>query len=218
MKVVIADDHALVREGILHVLEGCEGIEVVLEATSHASLLSVLHTHSDIGLILLDINMDDLTTTQTIQDLHQQLPSVKIAILSVTENAELARDFINAGAVGYIPKSSTNAVLLNAVQLVINGGIFIPPMVMSAHNTTPKNETNPQRVIQAALKLTARQHNVLHLMAEGHANKEIALKLDLSLSTIKTHVSAILESFAVDNRMKAVNEAIKMGLITDQSE
>lgn len=211
MKIVIADDHALVREGISHILKGCEGVGGIIEAPTHDDLLTILDTHADIGLILLDINMSEVTTTETLVDLRKRVPTAAIAILSATEDPAVARDFLDNGAAGYLPKSSSNEVLLNAVRLIIAGGVYVPLFMLS----DKQGDKQQAPSFHESFNLTARQYKVLELMAKGLTNKDIADELNLSESTVKTHVSAVLQSLDVDNRMKAVNKAIKLGLVVE---
>lgn len=211
MKAVIVDDHALVREGIVQVLKGCEDISEVIEAASHADLLSTLDAHPDIGIILLDINMSDVTTVETLIDLRECLPNVAVVILSANEDPAEATDFLNNGAAGYIPKSASNEVLLNAIGLILADGVYVPPFVLSG-------KKHDERITQpgnASPKMTNRQYEVLELMVQGMSNKGIARELRLSESTVKTHVSAILEAFGVDNRTKAVGKAIRQGSVVE---
>ena len=209
MKIIIADDHALVREGIAHILGDCVGIDEIIQVSSLVKLRTALGRHPDTGLILLDISMSEDATPETLPNIRERVPGVLIAMLSVHENSELANTYFQYGASGYIPKSVSNEVLVKAVQLIMGGSIYIPAFVLkkdqSHKHTFERSNTS--------LQLTRRQLQVLRLIADGLTNKDIAEELDLSLSTVKTHSSSVLKAFGVSNRLKATNKAIEMGLI-----
>jgi len=203
MKIAIADDHALVREGLAAVLTQMDNVSDVLEAGTLEELETVLATHSDVGLALLDLNMPGMDDVRTLEKLQDAFPMTALAILSATEVKSVAERFLNAGAAGYIPKSANNDVLLGAIRLILSGSIYVPPFVLTAGTAN----NNP------SLNLTERQFDVLNLMVEGLSNKGIARKLDLTESTVKTHSSAVLKAFGVDNRMKAIREATRLGIV-----
>lgn len=137
---------------------------------------------------------------------------MSIAIISALEDPELARNLLNNGASGYIPKSTSNEILSNAVRLIISGGVYIPPFVLArdASNGQQYQTRTP------AGRMTPRQKDVLELMNKGYSNKEIAENLNLSISTVKAHTSAILTALGVKNRTQAANQAIKIGLIKER--
>jgi len=207
--IAIADDHALVREGLAAVLQLFEGVSSVVETGSLAELEAALVSQPDIGMALLDLNMPGMAGVESLEALQEDYPAIAIAILSATETPAVARQYLAAGAVGYIPKSANNDVLLGALKLIMSGGIYVPPFALQPA-TEEENAASPTG--QAA-NLTDRQFDVLSLMVEGLSNKGIARELDLSESTVKTHSSAILRAFGVDNRMKAIREAIRRGLV-----
>jgi len=212
MKVVIVDDHAIVREGVSQVLKIHGDITDVLEAATFNELLFLLDTNPDINLILLDIKMSGDTTVEKLIRLRERVPETAVAILSAQEDPVVARDFLANGAAGYIPKSATSDVLVNAVKLMLADGVFIPSFILS--NATVDKEGEADKHIP--ISLTRRQFDVLQRMAQGLSNKGIARELNVSESTIKTHASAILRAMNVDNRMKAVSLGIKRGIISER--
>lgn len=202
MKIAIADDHNLVREGLAAVLvQSCE-VSSILEAASVSELYDHLESHSNVALAILDLNMPGMEDVKTLDCLQQTYPTTSFAILSATEIDAVAKRFLNAGAVGYLPKSLKNEVLVDAIHLILSGGVYVPSF--ASHSKTEKG-----------FHVTQRQSDVLALMAEGLSNKEIALKLDITESTVKTHISAILKALGVDNRMKAIRESIRLGLVAE---
>jgi len=212
MKVVIVDDHAIVREGVAQVLKAFEEVSEVLEAATFAELSPILDDHRDVRLILLDIKMSDGATVERLVRLRDRAPGVAVAILSAQEDPVIARDYLANGAAGYIPKSSTRDVLVNAVKLMLAGGIYIPPFVLSNAGADGDGEYDGVEPIS----LTRRQYDVLQRMAHGLSNKGIARELNVSESTVKTHASAILRALGVDNRMKAVSLGMKRGIIAER--
>lgn len=201
MKAVIIDDHELIREGFVHVLMACDLFDEILDISEVESLYELASAHPDIGLVLLDIQLLEMTTVETINSIKEKMPNVMIAILSGLENAERAHAFFENGVVGYIPKSSPNSILIEAVTQLVSGENYYPPFL---------DASNVQQVSQ---RLTQRQSDVLGFMGLGLTNKEIARKLDLSESTVKTHSSAILRVFDVDSRFKAVKKATECGIL-----
>ena len=204
MKIAIADDHNLVREGLAAVLAQIEDVTDVIEAGSLDELMVGLADHPDVGLVLLDLKMPGMNDITTLVQLQDAYPTAPFAILSATEVKAVAQRFLDVGAAGYIPKSVNNEVLLSAIKLIISGGIYVPS-IASGHIGTDPGESS--------LNLTDRQHDVLVLMVEGLSNKGIARVLGLTESTIKTHSSAILKALGVNNRMKAIREAIRLGIV-----
>ncbi len=209
MKVVVADDHALIREGMRHLLcsaeEGCQ----VLEAENFEETLGLLEKHKDLCLVLLDLNMPGMEGVSSLKAVREKLPSAGVVILSASENRGDIRRALDAGAAGYIPKSSTNEVMLSALKLILSGGVYVPPVLVSGGGASPA----PPVFDGGAPSLTGRQSEVLALMAEGQSNKEIARSLDLSESTVKAHVSAIMRLLKAANRGKAIKAAADLGLV-----
>lgn len=143
MKVIIADDHRLVREGLAQVLRGCDPITEVLEAEAHDKLWEILDRHHDIALVLLDINMEQVTTVEMLNRIKGDPKKTAIAILSVPENPVLAGKLLNNGAAGYTPKSVSNKLLPSAVMLILSGGVYIPPFVLDTINGSEHDGQSP---------------------------------------------------------------------------
>ncbi|MBL4613527.1 MAG: response regulator transcription factor [Magnetovibrio sp.] len=203
MKIAIADDHALVREGLAAMLERTQSVSEVLEAGTLDELIDLLEAHHDVGLVPLDLNMPGMNDLATLEYLQDAYPTISFAILSATEVAAVARRFLEAGAAGYIPKSADNNVLLAALNLILSGNVYVPPFALKKAALA-----NGQ-----ALNLTERQGDILTLMVQGSSNKSIAMALGLSESTVKTHISGVLKAFGVQNRTKAIYEAIRLGIV-----
>ncbi|NRB37913.1 MAG: response regulator transcription factor [Pseudomonadales bacterium] len=213
MNILVIDDHALFREGLVLVLKQLDDAENIIEAESAEQALSVIETYTDndndFDLILLDVNLpnspDVFTTLNNIKELN---PVIPVAILSATEDSGLINQLLQKGASGFITKSSNSQVTLSAVRLILSGGLYVPHQALAP--ATPVAENQPSGApaqSKAAVQLTARQKDVFELLAEGLSNKEIARKLDMSPSTVKVHVAAILRICDVSNRTQAVTYA-----------
>jgi len=200
-KILIADDHPLVREGIKHVLAKINDEKLILQASNFADAEKIINQQNDLDLILLDLNMPQMNGVASLIKLRQQLPSTPIVIISASDDISDIRGAINNGANGYIHKSSSNEVMLNALLLVLSGGLYLPPQwnVSTEKNITP---------------LTHRQKQVVALLAVGKANKEIAKEFSISDKTVKAHLSEIFKRLEVSNRTQAVHQARQLGVLT----
>ena len=207
MKIVIADDHALVRTGMAQLLGELESDITVLEAENYPDAATLLVSHPDTALALLDLNMPGMNGCTQIEALAEQAPTVPLVMLSGSENPQDMQCALDAGAAGYIPKSESPAVILHAVRLVLAGGVYVPPALL--RNPAAGSEANPA----AAAALTPRQREVLVMVIEGKTNKEIARAFDLSEATVKSHVAAIFRALAVSNRTQAAHAAQSLGLL-----
>ena len=201
MKILHADDHILFREGICHILRQLDAGLEYLEAGAIQAVLDILKVRNDIDLILLEPyrpSMNGCTGFRTIWECN---PTIPIIILSASEHHQDIATAIGMGAAGYIPKSSTAQTFLNALRLVLEGGIYAP--------RTGRNGAGSRGELPDSL--TKRPWEVLTLMAEGLSNKAIAKKLFITEATVKGHVTAILDVLGVENRVQAINKARQSG-------
>lgn len=198
MKILVCDDHAVFRDGLRSVLsELGDSLEVLEADTGEAALACVLE-HPDLDLVLLDLEMPGLGGMATLDQLRRDHPATPVAIVSAHQDAGVMRKVIDAGASGFIPKSSKRLVLASALQLILNGGIYVPPEMIAA-----PEETQVARRKRRVGELTERQREVLVLLSKGLTNREIGGVLDIALGTTKTHIAAILEALEVTNRTEA---------------
>jgi len=212
MKILLIDDHALFRDGILLVLEGLNADIETFEAGSYESAKNIMDEQDDFDLVLLDLDLPGISHLVALLAIRQQLPNSFVVVLSGTEDHRIVEQALHHGARGYIPKSSPAKIMLSALQLVITGGIYVPPEILQKKSAGLANDgVNNERSIQQ--KLTPRQHDVLHQLAEGKSNKAIASVMNLSESTVRAHVAAILKTFGVNNRTHAAQYAIQQGLV-----
>lgn len=205
LKIILADDHALFRGGFALLFQQLETDAQVLEADSLAQALQLASQHPDADLMLLDLNMPGMNGPAGIRltvDAHPQLP---VIVLSASETRESVHAAISAGALGFIPKSASAAVMQSAVRLVLSGGVYLPAHLIMAEATSLVHEE--------AIKLTERQREVLRLLAAGMSNKQICRELDLGEGTIKAHIAAIFRALEVNNRTEAANAVRRLGLL-----
>lgn len=220
-KILIAEDHPLVREGIKKLLTELTNEEYILEAELGKDVLDHIDQNTDIGLVVLDFMLPDTNGFDLLKTITNTRPGLPVAILSAYDDSELMRKCLDHGASGFIPKSAAQAVILNALRLIMSGGIYIPPEMMRnpRYNTQESsNNTNfifnsSRKIYGLTYRLTERQLQVLKHIAEGHSNKDIAELLDVSENTVKVHVAAILKSLEVNNRTEAVIVSQKIGVI-----
>lgn len=215
MKILLIDDHALFRDGILLLLEGLNVDIETFEAGSYESAKSIMDEHRAIDLVLLDLDLPGISYLDALIAIQQQLPDSSIVVMSGTEDHQTVEQVLNLGARGYIPKSSSAKIMLNALQLVISGGIYVPVQIL--HRKTAETFSKPvsssENDKELEHKLTSRQCDVLHQLAEGKSNKAIGQTLNLTESTIRAHVAAILKAFNVNNRTHAVQYATQKGWV-----
>ena len=211
VRVLLADDHALVRAGIRALLEGLEGITVVAEAGNGSEALELARKHRP-DVVLLDISMPGLSGLDASAQLIQEIPEVRIVMLSMHANEEYVLQALRAGAVGYMLKDSATAELEFALKAVMQGETYLSPPI-----SKQVVEGYVQRVgtdQPAADNLTPRQRQVLQLIAEGHSTKGIAHRLELSVKTVETHRAQLMERLQIRDIAGLVKYAIRNGIVT----
>jgi DNA-binding NarL/FixJ family response regulator len=214
MKFLVVDDHELIREAMRAALKQLDAEATILEAADSRQAMPLIEENADLDLILLDLNLPDRDGFSVLVELRKSHPSVSVVVMSAQQDHDSVVKALNLGALGFIPKSATRKVILVALQLVMSGGIYIPPQALSSEQpslaATPaptsqaKPETAADKVLPADLGLTGRQIEVLALIMQGKSNKAICRVLDLSEPTVKSHVSAILRALNVSNRTEIV--------------
>ena len=204
MKILVVDDHALVREGLRQVLKGLEENLEVLQAENCEQAFSLAQTHGDLDLVLLDYLLPGMNGLDALGVFGERHPELPILLLSGSADVKIMRQVLEAGAAGFVAKSCVSDELLRAVRSVLEGEIYIPPELSAANviNHLPRTKRPP---------LTQRQELVLRCLLDGMANREIADQLHVSEETVKTHVASILRLFGSQNRTHAVVAAARMG-------
>ncbi len=215
MKIMIADDHELFRDGLRHVLEQLgEGVAIV-EASDYNEALAKADSEEGIAIVLMDLAMPGMPWGEGLQALRERLPAeVPIIVLSASDDRRHVLQAVNLGAAGFIPKTSSSRVMLSALKLVLSGGVYLPPALLEQGSGSAFSDLPgaPFGAENAASFLTPRQREVLALLGQGKSNKEIARVLHLAEGTVKLHVTAILKALNVNNRTRAVVAASQLGL------
>ena len=218
MKILLADDHALIRSGLRSELAELGPDVAFVEAWDADTLRHAFATHPDLDLALVDLTMPGMRGAQTIAALRADYPTVPLIVLSAVDTGPEVRDVLRAGAAGFIPKAGMTKVMLQAIRLVLAGGQYLPPQLMQMLDGGAREADTGRAATQAetsrlpanpgALKLLSpRQREVFGLLARGLSNKMIARQLDVTEGTVKTHVAAIFAVLNVHNRVAAISEA-----------
>jgi len=204
MKVLLVDDHALIRDALRGVLKELVDVATVLEASDCRQAMRLVEEHPDLHLILLDLNLPDRDGFSVIADLRRHHATISLVVLSASQERDTVMRALDLGALGFIPKSAPREVMVNALRLIFSGGIYIPPEAIVRAEPKPAQSTSDRPVSPADLGLTERQLEVLTLMMLGKGNKAISRTLDVAEPTVKHHVTAILKALKVRNRTEAV--------------
>lgn len=208
MKILIADDHALFRDGLALRLEEIAPDAIISQASSYAQVFKIINAEPDTDVLILDVEMPDMPWLESLKQIRQTAPKMKIIVVSASEDNRTVRSILATGVKGYIPKRSEIKVLNNALKLVIEGGSYVPPNLLDGAS---QNTLSGRSI--GVKTLTNRQSQVLDLIAQGKSNKQIAYDMGVSESTVKLHINALLRSLHVNNRTQAVITAQKIGLI-----
>ena len=220
VKILIVDDHPLIREALRHVLLALDAEINLIEAQDFAAALVAADADPDFDLILLDLGLPDIDGFDALSELRKRHPGVPVVVLSAAEQPAIVMRAIDAGAMGFIPKTTSSHLLLNALRLVLAGGVYLPIEVLRQHQGTPEPALRLAATASQAgkmltpreLGLTARKADVLALLVQGKSNKLICRDLGLAEGTVKIHVTAILKALNVSNRTQAVIAVGKLGL------
>lgn len=203
MKLLIVDDHPVVREGLSKLLTSSADDIDVLQAEDCEAGMVLAAQRPDLDAIFMDLNLPGLSGPDAVREFGRRCPALPVIVLSSSEDVNDVRSALAAGALGYVPKSASVQTLMAALNLVLSGEIYVPPLMLAATCSPPG----------ASSALTDRQMDVLRLIAHGQANKQIARTLDIAEKTVKVHISAIFRFLNVDNRTQAVTAAQRAGLL-----
>ncbi|OZG74627.1 DNA-binding response regulator [Hahella sp. CCB-MM4] len=204
-KFIITDDHGIFRSGLKMIIQGMYADAEVYEAASGAEVRQWLDRLGPVDLVLLDLSLPDSQGLELLNRLKQTYCSTPFAVISASEESHLIQEAIKLGALGYVPKSSSNAVISSAIQLMMSGGIYVPHELLSGRQS--------DRPINEDISLTPRQLEVLSLLAEGMSNKQIGVHLSIAPGTIKAHIAAIFRELSAANRTQAVHRARELKLL-----
>lgn len=208
-RIVVADDHALVRGGLVQLVKLVEENVEIIETNDFKQTLEYLAGGQPVDLLLLDLLMPGMSGMEGIKRICKDWPDVPVIVVSVREHIAAIRSALAAGAMGYIPKTSSPEVMMSAIKLVLSGGVYVPPHVLGSTSTREEQDLTADETFGSSQKqgyaqLTQRQLEVLDLMALGKPNKDIANELGLNIGTVKMHSSRIFKTLNVQNRTEAV--------------
>lgn len=213
MKFLVVDDHAVLREGLAALLRRLGPDTAVIEANNASEAFELLEAHSDLDVVILDLMMPGIKGLDALSAFRRARPDLPVIVLSSSEDPRDVRKALAAGALGYVPKSSSQRILLSAIQLVMNGDLYVPPLVLKGRTNENASVSQPAAASRLEQPLTARQVEILRLLSEGLPNKSIANALGVSEKTVKAHVTMIFKTLNVDNRTQAAIAARDAGLI-----
>lgn len=203
-KVLIADDHPLFRDAIVHILASQFPNSTTYETEDIASTIEFAKDNDDIDLIMLDLNMPGMTGLNGLLDLINECPTTPVVVVSAENKKQVILQTIAYGAVGFIAKSSSKETIAEAIENVLEGNIYLPADIIRTQATTASVKQESPLTPEMLSSLTRRQLMVLKCMTKGEANKQIAYNLNVSETTVKSHVSSILKKLGVTNRVQAV--------------
>lgn len=221
MKFLVADDHELFLQGLEFILKKeYPEVELVL-AGDYTQILDIIKKQNDFDLLITDLAMPGGNWLEALQKVHSQAPEMPIIVVSAVFDKEILQKTYNIGVSGYVSKSFPNNIIISAINLVLAGGMYIPPdlVKLSSQFTTGqlndliKGFDNSQKKQTDEKLLTPRQLEVLQCLAGGMSNKQIAYKLGLSEGTVKIHITLLMRALNVANRVAAVRAGERAGLI-----
>jgi RNA polymerase sigma factor (sigma-70 family) len=221
IQVLIADDHNLVRAGLRLLLENLAGVQVVAEAADGRETLQKIKAHQP-DVVLMDIAMPGLNGLEVTARVSKEFPMVRVIILSMHANEEYVLRALRAGAAGYLLKDAAPAELEIAIKSAARGEIYLTPAISKpviegyVQRTSAQVEAGGEEVLFPFDRLTPRQREVLQLVAEGHSTKEIAQLLNVSVKTVETHRTQIMERLNIHDVAGLVRYAIRTGLVTPE--
>lgn len=210
MRILLADDHPLFREGVKPVLLKLAQAVEILEAKDYPGAFEIAQKQHEIDLALLDLYMPGMTGVEGVGRFRASFPHVPVVVLSAAEEPEQIQRLLANGALGFISKASPSEVIIGALNLVLAGGVYVPPTLLSRMSEGDANIAALDNSTQETL--TRRQIDVLRELAKGQSNKQIARSLNVTEGTVKIHLASIFRILNVNSRTEALLLAQKMGL------
>ncbi len=214
IRVLVADDHAVVREGIRHVLEREPGFEVVAEAANGSDVVELAERHHP-DVVVLDISMPGESGLQVAARLRRSVPDARVLILSMHDNTEYVLESVRAGAHGYLLKDTAATELRRAVLAVRAGEAFFSPPIARRLSAAVRGDLEREQRTGDLGSLTAREREVLHGIAVGRTNKEIAAELGISHRTVETHRESLMRKLRIRTVAGLTKFALEMGLVSE---
>ena len=220
LKILVVDDHHLVREGIKLALRQIDEAVTVVEADTLREAIDAYRAHPDFDLVLLDLTMPGNTGMSVLDGFEQNCPDARIVVISASYDLQTVQLAVRRGVLGFIPKLAGKEALQSALKFILAGGIYVPPEAMMAMPeekpaTAPAarapHETATGAQTPQDAGLTTRQVEVLRELLDGKSNKQICRDMNLAMGTVKGHVAAILDAMQVGSRAEAIAAAAKLG-------
>jgi len=213
MNILLADDHALFRDGMHYVLQKLDQKANIHDAGNFPDALAIAGEYPDLDLALLDLNMPGCEGAPSIKRFHLNHPNIPVVVVSGSDQRDEIEKVMNSGAMGFISKMSSAQDMVHALRLVLHGGIYLPPQLLQHALSQVREDKRTWRTNEFGL--TMRQMDVLQHLANGLSNKDIALTIGLAEGTVKIHVAAIFQVLRVNKRIEAVQTAHRLGIITE---
>lgn len=220
LKILIADDHHLVREGLKLAMREIDRDVIVIEADSLGKAIEAYRAHTDCDLVLLDLTMPGNTGMSVLEGFEQACPDARVVVISASYDLQTVQAAVRRGVLGFIPKLSGKDALISAVRFILAGGIYVPLEAMMAMPEEERPGHPMAKSVGGAISasqtprdvgLTTRQIDVLRQLLDGKSNKQICRDLNLAMGTVKGHVAAILVALKVNSRAEAIAAAMKLG-------
>jgi two-component system response regulator NreC len=213
LRILIADDHGVLRAGLRALLNTEPDMEVVGEAANGREVLK-LATRLRPDVVLMDVSMPEIDGLEATRLLVEEQPQVRVLLLTIHEDEALLREGIRAGAAGYIIKRAVESELINAIRATADGGTYVHPTLARALLDTV---VRPSRTDKTPVRLTARETEVLQSIAQGYTNRQIAEMLHLSVRTVETHRANVRSKLQISSRSGLVRYAVENGLLDRQN-
>ena len=206
--IVIADDHALVRGGMDVLVKSVIPNVQTSQSYDFSTTIKLLEELKNVDILLLDLLMPGMNSIESVKYICKKWKDLSVIIVSAKEDNNLIKDILQAGAVGYIPKMCSPELMVNAIRLVISGGIYIPSSILNISNEFTNDfqikQNLNENIDKKKNKLTKRQKQIINLIRAGKSNQAIALDLDLAIGTIKMHISRMFKQLGVNSRTEAL--------------
>jgi DNA-binding NarL/FixJ family response regulator len=215
MKILVVDDHMLIREALRAVLRELKPDAAIVEAADARRAMECVEENPDLELVVLDLNLPDRSGFDVLVALRERHPAMSVVMLSASNDRDDIARALDLGALGFVTKSAKREVMLGAFKLIFSGGIYVPPEILRRRPPVrgPEPAVAGPPPGAAGLGLTPRQMEVLALMMQGKSNKAICRVLGVAEPTVKNHVTAILRALKATNRTEAVIAAGALGLV-----
>ncbi len=214
MTILLADDHALFRDGMHYVLRQLADDVEILDASSFSEMLKLADADPMANLVLMDLHMPGSNGAASVRTFNLKYPQMPLVVVSGSEQREDMERVMEFGAMGFISKMTSSKVMLAALRMVLDGGVYLPPQLLQqSMDHLEQGATDKRSRRSNEFGLTARQIDVLQYLSQGLSNKETALKMGLAEGTVKIHVAAIFQALHVSNRMDAVRAAQRLGML-----